>query len=235
VILSYNQSMAIKIWLKKILTGYVILEETESPVNGRIQVIEDIFGKRRLVVGGLTQSGEAVEEIWRLIIKQLSNRAIRRCLILGLGAGSAAGVVSRFFPGIKIIGIEIDSEIIRLGKKYFGLNKIKNLKIINGDAISWLKTCFNDLNHRNRNFDLVLVDIYLGSRVPGKAEKDAFLEGVKRIIGKRGRAVFNRLYYANKRKETDDFEKKLKKYFSEIEIIKASANKLFVCGNINAK
>lgn len=39
------------------------LEKISSPINGEISVVEQ-FGKRKIVVGGLTQSGPMAEEVW---------------------------------------------------------------------------------------------------------------------------------------------------------------------------
>lgn len=208
---------------EKFFRGYAVLEEVFSPFNGKIQVLEDIFGKKRLVVGGLTQSGEPVEKIWKKVINHLPS-TINHCLILGLGAGSAARVVFRLFPGAKIIGIEIDPEIIRLGKKYFGLAEIPNLEIKISDATKII-------NH----YDLILVDLYLGDRVPQDAETEEFIKKVKKSLAPSGMAIFNRLYYSKKVTEVDNFEKKLRKMFPKIEAEKIETNKLFLCRTIKMK
>ncbi len=217
--------------LQKFFRGYAVLEEVYSSINGKIQVLEDIFGKKRLVVGELTQSGEAVEKIWFKAIKQFSNLAIKQCLILGLGAGSAAKLVSRFYPGAKIVGIEIDPEIIRLGEKYFGLTEISNLEIKISDATNVIR----DRQHVTRKFDMILVDLYLGEQVPASAETDKFLQAVKKILVPDGVAIFNRLYYSEKIEKTNTFEKKLRKIFPKIEAKKIETNKLFLCRTIRMK
>lgn len=68
--------------LQKFLKGHCVLEIAESPINGRIIVDEDLFGRRRLLVGGISQSGLLVEKIWVSIIKPLSDKATKSCLIL---------------------------------------------------------------------------------------------------------------------------------------------------------
>ena len=54
--------------LKKLLPKTI--EKVNSPKNGEIFVIEQ-FGKRKIVVSKLTQSGPVMEEIWRETIKYL--------------------------------------------------------------------------------------------------------------------------------------------------------------------
>jgi len=218
--------------LQKFFRGYAVLEEINSPINGKIQVWEDWFSKKRLVVSGISQSGEPVEKIWNTAIKQLSNLAIKNCLILGLGAGSAARLISQKWPGVKIIGIEIDPEMIRLGKKYFGLVEVENLEVKIEDALS----CSNDppageagLYHDSRKFDLVLVDLYLGDQVPAGAETDEFIKRIQKCLSSKGIVIFNRLYYEKKKEKTDKFGEKLEKIFAKIEAKKTSTNKLFLC------
>ncbi len=228
--------MAIGMWLKKILTGHVVLEEVESSTNGKIRVLEDILGKIRVMVGDLAQSGDILDYIWLTVIKKLKNQSIKRCLILGLGAGSAVRVTSRLFPGIRIYGVEIDPEMIRLGRQYFSLDEARNLKVINTDAVLWLKTYFGISHYKDkRGFDLILVDIFLGDEIPVKAKTNRFLRDIKRVLNPEGTAIFNRLYYGNKKKETDDFGKRLKGYFSEVEPVKVLTNKLFLCRNTSTK
>jgi len=222
---------------QKFFRGYAVLEEVHSPINGKIQVWEDWFGKRRLVVSGISQSGEMVEKLWEKTISnfQFLPRSgiplcgtISNCLILGLGAGTAAKLVNKQWPEAKIIGIEIDPEMIRLGKKYFGLNKIKDLKIITADAVDWVGY-YHDLNYQNKRFDLILVDLYLGDQVPKNAETDEFIKKIQKCLSSTGMAIFNRLYYGKKKEKTDKFGEKLKKYFGQIEAKKVSTNKLFLC------
>lgn len=124
--------------LQKFLRGYAVLEEVGSAINGKIEVREDWFGRSDLVVGGISQSGETVEKIWSAGLGEIRNweLGISDCLILGLGAGSAAKLINKNWPRARITGIEIDPEMIRLGKKYFGLGEITNLSIIVGDAFS---------------------------------------------------------------------------------------------------
>lgn len=225
--------MNLKSLFLKIFRGYVVLERVSSKHNGQIIIDEDLFGKKRLLVGGLTQSGKAVEEIWETIIFKLSNCQIANCLILGLGAGNAAKVVNQYFPEAKITGVEIDPEIIKLGKKYFGLKETKDLKIEIKNAFVWLDDCINELIHCNKQresgFDIVLVDLYIGNSFPKEAEKERFLLSVKKLINQKGLVVFNRLYYQENIQKTDNFQKKLHKIFTNIEARNINYNKLFLC------
>lgn len=216
--------MIFKTFLKKVFFGGELIEKFYSPLNGEILVLENLRGNKFIRVGGITQSGGVVEEIWKnSIIPVLGqNLKISNSLILGLGCGSVAMILSKKLPGIKMVGVEIDPEIIKIGKKYFELGKIPNLKIILKDAISLVedrKFIFN-----NTGFDLILVDLYLGQDFPPKAETKEFLNGLKKLLSKDGLIIFNRLYFGIHKKKTDDFHQKLKGYFSEIKKNKIGCN-----------
>jgi spermidine synthase len=219
--------MKIKKLIQKLFRGYSVLERVESKINGQIEVREDIFGKRGIFVNKLSQSCHLVEKLWQKPLKKLQNSKtpISNVLVLGLGVGSVAKVIHKFFPKAKIIGVEIDPIMIKLGKKYFNLSTVKNLKIKVKDAIS----CFHDLNHESKNFDLVLVDLYVGDRVPKEATKEAFIKNVKKSLSPSGVAIFNRLYYGEKKKEANQFEAQLKKIFSQVEPVQTSASIFFLC------
>jgi spermidine synthase len=219
--------------LEKFFNGFTVLDITNSKFNGPIQIQEDLFGNKHLIVGSLTQSGKEVENLWQKAVEQLSNLTINNCLILGLGAGNAAKIINKYFSNAKITGVEIDPEIIRLGRKYFGLNKIKNLEILICDAISFIsETCRNAVIHKSsfiNHYNLVLVDLYLGDSFPKKAEESKFLESISKILKPKGTVIFNRLYYGNHKEITDKFEQKIRKVFSQVEAKTTDYNKLFLC------
>ncbi|MBI4130078.1 fused MFS/spermidine synthase, partial [Candidatus Roizmanbacteria bacterium] len=204
------------------------LYQTQSPVNGLISVIEQ-FGKRELVVGGLQQSGDLVELIWKSALQHIQNTKykVRNILILGLGGGSAVKVINRYFPNAIIIGVEIDPVIIDVGKKYFQLGKYKNLIIIQTDAFEYVKN-ENDLNHFNR-FDLIVVDLYVGEEIPKKLKSDPFLNNLKRVLAKDGRVMINHLRGKGREKELASFTKHLNRVFPSVTNVRPLVNQVFIC------
>ena len=199
-----------------------VLEKINSHINGQIEVIK-FAGKKRITVGGLIQSGGMVGLIWQKAIKAIRQPlTVNHCLILGLGGGTAANLINQSFPKAKITGVEIDKVMIELGKKYFNLSKIKNLKIINQDAIKFI----NKQQTAQNYYSLIMVDLYLGDKIPQKSTTVDFLTKLKKALNPKGTVIFNRLFYRQHKKETEKFINKLAKIFPKIKLIKAYSNLL---------
>lgn len=200
-----------------------VLEEVTSPISGKIQVIS-FFGDKRIVVDGLVQSGGLLEGVWQKALLTINHQpsAISNCLILGLGGGTLARLISKKWPRAKIVGVEIDKEIIRLGKKYFGLGGIPNLKIINDDAVKFI----NSYQLKVKSYQLIFLDLYLGRIVPPASEKEEFLKSLEKILKEEGIIIINRLFSEKERKLVRQFIGKLEKIFPNISLVRTHSNLL---------
>ncbi len=192
-----------------------VISEFKSLYNGQIQVKQD--GTNRYVsVGNLTQSGGVVADVWRPILKKFSPFEAK-WLILGLGAGTVAKLIPQ--PA-RITGVEIDPVMLAIGRKYFGLDKIPNLKILNIDAKDYLlKT--------NDQFDFVLVDLYLGDQCRTFVYTPRFLKDIKQLGHV---AIFNHLFYDDaKHRKAEELVKKLKAIFPDIRLHRVLTNLMIIC------
>ena len=78
----------------------------------------------------------------------------RRVLLLGLAAGSVGRAVRALDPDAEIVGVELDREVLRLGRLHFGLGRL-GIEIIVGDALEFLR-------RDRRRFDLIVEDLFVG-------------------------------------------------------------------------
>lgn len=193
---------------------------SSSPQNGEI-LAQKYFGKNRLVVDGLTQSGEYVADLLGKAIDRLSLTDVKNILILGLGGGSVGREINRRFPTVQIKGVEIDSEMIRLGKKFLDLDLIKNLTVVTDDAISAVQKMA-----KNELFDIILIDLYSGYEVPSTSESPEFIRQVLSHLHHGGVLICNRLYFKQHKPITDVFVSQLKAQVSRVETKKYLANLL---------
>jgi spermidine synthase len=78
----------------------------------------------------------------------------RRVLILGLGGGSAARVARALAPRARIVGVEMDRDVVRAARRHLGLGAL-GVEVVVSDALAYLRRA------RGR-FDLVLEDVFTG-------------------------------------------------------------------------
>lgn len=200
----------------KPMFGPKVIAEFKSKYSGKLFVKND-WGNKYVTTGYLTQSGGLIGDLWSPPISNLQF-SISNCLILGFATGTAAKIVAKKFKGVKVTGVEIDPVMIKIGKKYFDLDKIPNLKILNIDANEY---------EFNKKFDLTLIDLYLGDKPPEFIYTDKFLKKIKKVSK---RAIFNHLFYDSKKKENaEKLIKKLGKYFKNIKLRRVLTNIMIIC------
>jgi spermidine synthase len=196
------------------MIGTKILAERKSKFNGNLRVVKTLGMGTYIQSNGLTQSGGIVETIWKQTLRKVKNKKVKNCLILGLGGGTAAKLIEKYWPEAKISGIEIDPVMIELGKKYLGLGEI-DIDIKIQDAAKSI----------SGKFDLIIVDLYHGDQFPKKFEDEKFLKR----LSKNKVVIFNRLYYGDKRALAVKFGLKLQKIFRKVEYFYPEANLTFLC------
>lgn len=198
------------------------LEEMESSVNGKIQVVKTFEGVR-ILVGGVSQSGWLVKKIWKTVLSKINKDGFvpKSVLILGLGGGSAAEVVGQFWTDAKIIGIDKDERMVELGKKYLELGKVKNLKVVIMDAEEFI-------SKSNGLFDLILVDLYKGGKIPVRFRGIKFMLDVYDRLAPGGVAAFNHLYSQLEKKDAEVFGRRLGRVFPVIVSVQPEANIIYI-------
>jgi len=197
----------------------MIVEEFKSEYSKRLIVkkIWDWGWHYYVTTGVLTQSGGLIGDLWKPTISNVQC-LMSNVLILGLATGTLAKIINKKFKNVKITGIEIDPVMIEIGKKYFDLDKIPNLKILNIDANKY---------KFNKKFDLILVDLYLGDQCPSFVYSPKFLGKIRRS-GKL--AIFNHLFYDTQKKaDAEKLIKKLGKYYKNIKLYRVLTNVMIIC------
>lgn len=194
------------------------LERVKSKSNGEIVVVKS-EGEVRLLVDGLTQSGKFIDQIWGKAISYLRKSKLRpkSCLVLGLGGGTVAGLISRAWPEAEIVGVEIDPVMIGLGRKYLGLGEITGLRIKIGEALAFVTST-------DEKYGLILVDVYKGTQALLKLRD---INKLRRILLPGGVVVFNFLFHTGElRQEAEKFVKDIGR--GEVKLLRELGNLLVV-------
>jgi MFS family permease len=93
---------------------------------------------------------------------------VQRYAIVGLAAGTSARQANEVFDTIVIDGFEIDSEIVRVGREYFGMT-MPNLTVFVEDG-RW------GLEHSPHTYDLIAVDAYRPPYIPPHMTTQEFFQ-----------------------------------------------------------
>ena len=145
--------------------------------------VED--GRTLLRVGGVIQS-VAVDErhepdVWDAMLPVHQPEC---ALVLGLGGGTTATLLTRRFGALPILGVERDPRIARLAQERFGLAELANVQVLVADAFAFLPRC-------PTRFDLICVDLYVAGKMEHGVLGTEFLRVVSRALTPEGTATFN--------------------------------------------
>lgn len=88
------------------------------------------------------------------------NPIIHDALIIGLAAGTVSELLTDMYGPIPIVGVELDPQIIAVGRTYFDMNQ-PNLTSIAADGRYWLAQ-----QPANVQWDLIAVDAYRPPYIP---------------------------------------------------------------------
>jgi spermidine synthase len=144
-----------------------LLYETESPYQ-YIQVVQRADGSRvlRLNEGVVSHSLWYPSTVftggeWDMfpVAPPLVSRPVEHVLIIGNAGGTIARAYGRLYPDAQIDGVEIDSKVTAVGRRFFGLGDNPKLHVITADGRPYLEGT-------TKRYDAILVDAYRQPYIP---------------------------------------------------------------------
>ena len=114
-------------------------------------------------------------------------------LLIGLGGGAVVQFLNRNFPDVRVDAVEIDPEVVRVARDYFGTTSGPNTRIIVGDGREYLA-------RSGERYDVIFLDAHLHPREttdpaghPLGLQTQAFYRNLHERLRPGGVAVFNML------------------------------------------
>lgn len=152
-------------------------------------------GGLALEVANVTQSvtlpaDEAApcEGYWPLMLPERSERCPQRVLLLGLGGGTLAALLARGCPGVAMVGVEHNAEVLAVARTDFGLDEIPDLEVVEADAFAWVE---EHAASEPASYDLICLDLFDGGRlVPGTLARP-FLRQIAMLLRPDGTLTVN--------------------------------------------
>ena len=111
-------------------------------------------------------------------------RPPRSMAMLGNAAGTVSRAYSRYFPGTRIDGVEIDGEVTEAGRELFGLDKNKKLETFTEDARPFLR-------RTRKRYDLIGIDAYRQPYIPFYLATREFFDLTRKRLQPGGAVVVN--------------------------------------------
>lgn len=142
-------------------------------------------GRKVLRVGGVIQSVSVDEnysrDVWDAL---LPSERPANALILGLGGGTIAALMTQRWGPVPIVGVERDPAVAWLAQREFGLAALPHVHVVVGDAFEYVRRCEDQ-------FDAICVDLYVAGRMAHGVLGGAFLRDVERLLTAEGTITFN--------------------------------------------
>jgi spermidine synthase len=198
----------------------VVIEKRKGTVTPYLEVIKS-NGKYLLNSDNANYSYGGLHVLFNTFFKQIAIKKynIKSVLVLGMGAGSVISLLKQTYKiDCAITAIEKDDVVIELAKKYFEIEKYKQLSIVNDDAFEYVKTTY-------KKFDLIISDLFIDGNVPEQFASPEYITNLKRISNNNSCLIYNKMTEDPKhKKEVKAFEKLFSDIFSGAKTHKLIAN-----------
>lgn len=195
--------------------SYFIPQEVarfRTKYNPDIRIVEE-SGKLKLLVNGSRQSGKYVEWLWKKAFSAFNLGPCRSILVLGVGGGTVIHLLRRRYPDAHITAVDIDPQMIEIGKKYFGLSRVPNLELIIADAKDYKNT---------RRYDLVVIDLFIGRHIPDFVSSVAFLKRLEGSV-----VIINYLRELEYKEKSQQLQGMLERMFSIVKNYQIAHNSFY--------
>ena len=172
--------------------GADVLYEHESPYQ-YFRVVSYPHGQRALELN----EGVAEQSVWYrdtvltggywdlfLLVPPLASRPVRHMLVIGDGGGTIPRAYARFYPRVRIDGVELDSSITAAAKRFLGLGDNPRLHTITADGRVFLE-------RSQRKYDVIAIDAYRQPYVPFQLATREFFRLVRGHLAPGGVVALN--------------------------------------------
>jgi spermidine synthase len=112
-----------------------------------------------------------------------SERTPRRVAILGNAAGTTSRALEEFFPATRVDGVEIDSELSEIGRRFFDMNNPR-LHLYHEDARPFIRKS-------DALYDQISLDTYRQPYIPFYLTTREFFESVRDRLRPAGALIVN--------------------------------------------
>jgi len=202
------------------------LESRSSAINKTLNVVLS-QGRIRLDSENATYSFEDKYRTFHTSFQntKMADKRLDKILVLGLGLGSIPIMLEKSFDQNlhKIVGVELDPEVINLAEKYMPAELVAKSEFICEDA---------SIFQTDQQFDLVAFDVFLDDETPASFRSKNYLLRLKKSLNSEGLIFYNTLKYTHDldMQSKGFYEETFKKVFPSAFTIETNGNRMLVGG-----
>ncbi len=199
---------------------------TSSCYNPDIRLVRE-WGGFKLLVNGSPQSGSYIRMLWSRAFRKFHvdhYQNINSVLVLGVGGGTVIDLLEKRFPLAGITAVDIDPTIIKIAKEYFKVDRLPNVHLLRADANAFV----TESAKTGKVFDLVVVDVFVGPKIPTFVSGAPFLTSLHTIVKPGGHLLINYLRELEYQEKSDALFVRLRGLWRYVEDLKLYNNRFFL-------
>jgi spermidine synthase len=203
--------------------SHLIVHQVRSPFQ-LVTVVDTPNGFRRLIFDGQLNGSDPIQSEMNLSkprdlvlsYTQAMMAALpladhrRRILLIGLGGASMQKFLHDLLPETVLETVEIDPEVVRIARKFFGFEPDDSQIVHVGDGRAFIE-------NSKKQYDIIFLDAYGPDSIPYSLATKEFLEAVRERLAEGG-VVCSNLLTGNPR--FWDMMKTYAEVFPELQLIK---------------
>lgn len=189
---------------------------TEKTKNETLELVLE-NGQLKLYANGANYSFGTLHKVFERAFKQIDmvTSPPKKVLILGFGVGSVAHILLHQFNfNCSVTGVDNNEKIATLYKRYFEPSyKIKPTIILDDAAMV--------LSIEKHQYDLIVVDLFVGLDIPTQFTKVEFIQNLKKTLDKGGSILYNIVVETKNQQDIfNSIFEKMNKNFNTIQVLK---------------
>ena len=136
---------------------------------------------------------------------------VKRIMIVGLGGGTMPMFLRHYYPNATIDVVDIDPDVVKVAREYFGFREDANLRAYVGDGRKFVEAA-------REPYDVVFLDAFGTRNVPPHLTTIEFLRAVKRSV-KPGGVVIGNIWGRASNPLYDSMVRTYQEVFDELYIV----------------
>ncbi len=184
-------------------------ETVKTRENGEMRLVEkkdklELRTKRGSIFSREVKNSQFSGGYWDQLALVPNEEESKKTLILGVGCGTLAKVMKNIHGNIEIHGVDIDPQIIQLGREKFNLEE-------NTDKIH-IEEAEKFLDKTKEKYSYIAIDCFKGKQVPPRIKTSEFIEKARNQLEPEGKIAFNIMLPM----ETREIKKNMEKVMNNI-------------------